>query len=170
MGRGRPPKPTALKLLAGNPGKRPLNAAEPRFPAGAPKCPAWLPPEAKKVWKRAAPLLEANGLITLGDEDTFAAYCVAAAEHQAATVILAREGPTITVGGTRYGENGEGPLIGGQVQPHPAIARQRSAWAALRQYSAMFGLDPSSRGRLAVPGQQGEKTDPFEDFVNQRKA
>ena len=36
--RGRKPKPTALKLLEGNPGNRPLNIAEPR-PTGVPNCP-----------------------------------------------------------------------------------------------------------------------------------
>lgn len=32
--RGRKPKPTALKLLEGNPGKRPINANEPIPPKG----------------------------------------------------------------------------------------------------------------------------------------
>jgi hypothetical protein len=30
--RGRKPKPTHLKLLEGNPGRRPLNTGEPRGP------------------------------------------------------------------------------------------------------------------------------------------
>ena len=46
--RGRKPKPTALKLLEGNPGKRPLNDREPVPPRAALKCPAWLLPEAKR--------------------------------------------------------------------------------------------------------------------------
>lgn len=40
--RGRKPKPTAIKELEGNPGKRPLNANEPRPERKAPRCPAWL--------------------------------------------------------------------------------------------------------------------------------
>ena len=52
--RGRKPKPTALKVLEGNPGKRPLNDREPVPPKGTLKCPAWLLPEAKKEWKRLA--------------------------------------------------------------------------------------------------------------------
>ena len=46
--RGRKPKPTALKVLEGNPGKRPLNDHEPIPPKGELKCPSWLLPEAKK--------------------------------------------------------------------------------------------------------------------------
>ena len=46
--RGRKPKPTALKMLEGNPGGRPLNTKEPRPEKKAPRCPSWLEDEAKK--------------------------------------------------------------------------------------------------------------------------
>lgn len=163
---GRPPKPTRLKILTGNPGGRPLNAAEPSFPPGVPKCPAWLPSAAKKVWKRVVPLLEKSGLVTLADEDTLSAYCVAVMEHQEATATLAGEGRRLLVGGYPSGENGAGPVVGGQWQPHPAVSQQRSAWAALRQFSALFGLDPSSRGRLALP--PAKSSDPFDDFLKSK--
>ena len=48
--RGRKPKPTAIKVLEGNPGKRPLNEHEPAPPKANIKCPTWLLPEAKKEW------------------------------------------------------------------------------------------------------------------------
>lgn len=48
--RGRKPKPIAIKELEGNPGKRPLNDAEPKPVRKAPPCPKWLEPEAKKEW------------------------------------------------------------------------------------------------------------------------
>ena len=44
--RGRKPKPTAMKILEGNPGKRPLNPFEPVPVKGDIKCPDWLLPEA----------------------------------------------------------------------------------------------------------------------------
>ena len=46
--RGRKPKPTAVKMLEGNPGKRSLNTGEPKPEKKAPRCPAWLEDEAKK--------------------------------------------------------------------------------------------------------------------------
>jgi phage terminase small subunit len=49
---GPKPKPTELKIIEGNPGKRPLNKNEPRPPRLSPQCPNWLLPEAKKEWKR----------------------------------------------------------------------------------------------------------------------
>ena len=45
---GRKPKPTALKKLEGNPGKRKLNTKEPVPDKGMPDCPKWLLPEAKQ--------------------------------------------------------------------------------------------------------------------------
>ena len=39
--RGRKPKPTAMKVLEGNPGKRSLNTTEPQPPKRAPRCPNW---------------------------------------------------------------------------------------------------------------------------------
>jgi len=75
--RGRKPKPTALKVLEGNPGKRPLNENEPVPPKGSIKCPTWLLPEAKKEWKRLAPPLEAMGVLTIADISAFEGYCQA---------------------------------------------------------------------------------------------
>jgi hypothetical protein len=37
--RGRRPKPTRLKVLTGNPGKRPLNMDEPQPEPAIPDCP-----------------------------------------------------------------------------------------------------------------------------------
>ena len=51
--RGRRPKPTRLKVLTGNPGKRPLNENEPRPEAHVPDCPPELGPVPGKngtVW------------------------------------------------------------------------------------------------------------------------
>ena len=61
--RGRKPKPTALKLLEGNPGKRPLNDKEPKPQKKAPSCPKWLDPEAKKEWRRLASKMEMMGIL-----------------------------------------------------------------------------------------------------------
>src|SRR5688572_9415358 len=49
--RGPAPRPTHLRVLDGNPSKRPLNGDEP-MPDGAPTCPTILDKEAKQEWKR----------------------------------------------------------------------------------------------------------------------
>ena len=77
MARGRRPKPTALKKLEGNPGKRPLNELEPVPPVASLRCPNYLLPEARKEWRRLAPILMNLGLLTAADAVPFAGYCQA---------------------------------------------------------------------------------------------
>ena len=60
---GRKPKPTAIKKLEGNPGKRKLNTKEPIPAKGMPDCPEWLLPEAKKEWERLADLMNQMGFL-----------------------------------------------------------------------------------------------------------
>lgn len=72
---GRKPKPTAVKKLEGNPGKRKLNTKEPIPAKGMPTCPDWLMPEAKEEWERLAELMNQMGVLTEVDMVAFAAYC-----------------------------------------------------------------------------------------------
>ena len=58
---GRKPKPTEVKKLEGNPGKRKLNTKEPNPGKGMPDCPAWLLPEAKTEWIRLSEKLNQMG-------------------------------------------------------------------------------------------------------------
>lgn len=78
---GRPPKPTALKLATGNPGKRPLNLQEPKPTVGLPDPPAWLPDSAKPHYLRLGAQLVATKVMTMSDGDALAwlAYLTAAA-------------------------------------------------------------------------------------------
>ena len=80
---GRKPKPTALKLLTGNPGKRPLPENEPQ-PKGEVVCQDFVSqdPASKRIWDQHAPTLEAQGVLTSWDVDMFGAYCRLMAEFQ----------------------------------------------------------------------------------------
>jgi phage terminase small subunit len=66
---GRRPAPTSLKVLRGNPGKRPLNASEPAFAVASPAFDA-VPPElsadsrAADEWRRLAPMLRAVRMVS----------------------------------------------------------------------------------------------------------
>jgi phage terminase small subunit len=71
---GRRPKPTVLKLVQGNPGKRPLNKNEPKPTAGCSK-PKFLKGRAARIWNEYAPELERLGLLTSVDAPMFAAWC-----------------------------------------------------------------------------------------------
>lgn len=74
--RGPLPKPSVLKLLEGNPGRRALNLSDgvnPRVEVPSP--PKHLGQEARKEWKRITPLLFELGLISGLDRAALAMYC-----------------------------------------------------------------------------------------------
>lgn len=81
MSRGRKPKPTALKILQGNPGKRPLPRNEPK-PHGKAEQPDWLTAGGRSVWEQYAPVVEGMGLLTDADADVFGRWCELAAEFR----------------------------------------------------------------------------------------
>jgi len=67
---GRKPKPTSLKLLAGNPGKRKINDSEPHFDLSQPSPPPFLSDDAKVEWGRMSGLLYDAGVMTEADGDS----------------------------------------------------------------------------------------------------
>ena len=134
--RGRKPKPTRLKLIEGNPGKRPLNKHEPKPEPKVPTCPAHLCPAAKAEWKRLARELFVLGIVTALDRAALAAYCQAYGRWAEAERKL-KETPM---------------LIKLPVRLHPAH-RPGSAIAnkqleLMAKYMAEVGLSPVSRTRV----------------------
>ncbi|HFD40867.1 MAG TPA: phage terminase small subunit P27 family [Anaerolineae bacterium] len=135
--KGRKPKPTVLKKLAGNPGKRPLNEGEPQFPRfkRAPSPPEHLSEEAKTEWRRVVRMLMDAGLFTAADRAALALYCEAWGRWVEAQRMVAKSGQVIT---TQSGNLIQNPYLG--------VANR--AWEDLRKILAEFGLTPSSRSRL----------------------
>lgn len=86
---GRPPKPTALKLLQGNPGKRRIPKGEPKPKIGA-EAPAWLGKRARKFWDNLAPQLVGIRVLTEVDAQALAVLCTLLVEFQ----MKARAGQT----------------------------------------------------------------------------
>ncbi len=70
---GRKPKPTALKLLEGNRGKRRI-VKEPE-PDGQPLRPNWNDGEAIRFWDRNVPQLTELGIATKLDQDALEMMC-----------------------------------------------------------------------------------------------
>lgn len=150
--RGRPPKPTVLKIIEGNRGKRKLNDREPMPARGVPECPAWLDAEARAKWAALTPELDRLGLLTVVDGDALAGYCQAWAEFREATERLRKEG--------RYQSTPAGKRV------HPACVRQQTALTMMAKFGAVFGLSPADRTRLAVD-KSGERDD-FEAFLQEK--
>lgn len=133
--RGRKPVPTELKVLEGNPGKRPLNKNEPKPIKKAPLCPKWLDPDAKKEWKRLASKMERLGILTEVDMAAFAGYCQSYARWKENEEFITKNGSLVRT-----------PSGYWQQVPQVSIAQQYLK--QMGRFAEQFGLTPASRSRL----------------------
>jgi len=154
MTTGRKPTPTALKVLRGNPGKRPLNRDEPAAELHSGKCPRWLPAGApREVWRRLAPRLVRSRVLTVLDEESLAAACCQVADfYQARSsvdprLVQALAKALLDSTDRREAEGLLRRLLGlVEAQAKAATAAGRAAQAALAEH----GLTPSARSRVKV--------------------
>jgi len=129
------PKPTTLKLIEGNPGKRPLPENEPTPYPKAPKCPDDIDSGAQDVWKRLGPKLERLGLLTETDGDLFSMLC----QIRSRLVWIHQE------------------IDKGDEKKRSFLLKEERLYSALlRQYATEFGLSPRGRVGLTVAGREVE--------------
>jgi P27 family predicted phage terminase small subunit len=156
---GHNAKPTALKELEGNPGKRPINKNEPKPRVGLPEMPKNLPFAAQREWHVFGPELVRLGLLTVADGKAFGAYCVAYAHWemlQAAVATAAQKWPEF--GGYLIDEpivNKDGNIVGEKWKANPLFAQQDKAARTMSVLLAPFGMTPASRGKLTVGKSNG---------------
>jgi P27 family predicted phage terminase small subunit len=153
---GRKPIPTSFKLLAGNPGKRPLNENEPKPRTVLPRCPPHLSDEAKREWRRVSRMLYRLGLLTELDTTALALYCQTYSRWIEAEQKLASFGLLIKT-------HNDLPM----QSPYLSIAHR--CFDQLRAMLAEFGMTPSSCSRIAAFPPQEAEDDPFEQWLNQRE-
>jgi P27 family predicted phage terminase small subunit len=134
---GRKPKPTALKLLQGNPGGRPINKYEPKPEPSIPTCPDELCDDAKLEWNRLAPYLLRVGMMTEADRGAFAGYCQAFGRWIDAERMLKIEGEILTSDKNNLVQN-------------PRLWVANRALEQMYKFMSEFGLSPSSRSRLKI--------------------
>lgn len=135
--RGPTSKPTNLRVLHGDRKDR-INTNEPVPSVEEVVCPDWLQPEAQDVWDRLAPDLEAKGLLTSWDVDTFAVLCDAIVQYRQASRL-------VTAGGV---------LVKGRrdaAVKNPAMQIVRDTAQTIRAYAQEFGLTPSARSSISLP-------------------
>jgi len=147
MTRGRKPEPTALKLLRGNTGHRPMPdpEKEPKPDPTCPKCPTWLNKVAKAKWKEIVPQLHKMGVVTRIDRDILTLYCETWSQLREATDRRADK------------------EVGFAWQ-----AECRHLKAQIHKYKAELGMTPSSRTRLSVS--KPETTgNPFKDLLARKR-
>ena len=145
-------KPTNLKILEGNPGKRRLPINEPQPPMDLPDPPEHLDAYALEEWERIAEGLNVMGILSSVDQNALAAYCSAYSRWRSAEEELAKlaeKGGRIAalVQKTISGNWIQNPLIG--ISNQPAVDMVR--------FATEFGMTPSARARLGVdPGKKNK--------------
>jgi P27 family predicted phage terminase small subunit len=149
--RGPRPKPAHLKLIAGNPGKRPIGV-EPVAIGELPDAPDWLTPDQRTEYEWLREHAPA-GLLKQIDRGP----AIVAAASFAAFVAGARVVGTV------------GPLY----RDRDGTARANPAGKEMRQYAALalrayaeLGITPTGRARLATHAASGE-ADPWAEMAGQ---
>lgn len=148
---GRRPKPTHLRVVSGNPGKRPINSDEPKPRRELPSPPAHITDGARLAWGRLTVLLDRMGVLTEAD----AMALERLAELYGEVVELT--GTLASLGRTYESETESGGTI---VRPRPEAAMLADADRRFRAYLIEFGLTPAARSKVRMDGDQGERADP----------
>lgn len=143
---GRKPKPTENKRLAGNPGKRRLNDAEPEPALVIPAAPEHLDAVARAEWERVTRELHALGIVAELYRGPLAAYCTVYSRWVSAEQQI---------------ESSGGPVLkstdGGLYQnPHLSVANR--AIQQMQSLAAEFGMTPSSKSRVKAVKPAGQSS------------
>jgi len=146
---GRTPKPSALKLVTGNPGKRSLNKQEPDPDYLVDlTAPAWLSARAKAVWDDIAPRLSRAKLLTEVDVEALAHGCEAIANFRYSS---ARAGDQLVKTKTVLDQEGNPVEAGEHINPWTLV--QSMSFKQATAVFAKFGMTPSDRSRVVIQPQ-----------------
>lgn len=144
--RGRKPKPTSLKVLQGNPGKRPINVEEPNFPALESDCPEYLGPIAVREWARMKGLFTIQNIFTEADRACLAAYCVCYGRWVEAETHVREMGIMVT-------------SPSGFPMQNPWLSVANKALQQMNKITPEFGMTPSSRSRVKTIPKETEDSE-----------
>ena len=140
--RGPQPKPTALKILAGETRPSVINYAEPIPEGGALTPPADIRTEARVIWEQVVAALGKTGVLTSADKHILRLYAEAMARYIEAEGMLVKTGPLIK---GRDGNFVKNPL-------HQIV---RDNADAVKKYAREIGLTPAAR--VGLRGEIGEQ-------------
>lgn len=145
------PKPTQLRIIDGNPSRRPLPTNEPKPRPADTRPPSELSTQARRQWRTVAKQLHAVGLLTALDKQALALYCEAYARWREANAQLARFGLIV-----------KAPT--GYPMPSPYLSIAHKAFDQMRAMMGEFGMTPRSRVGLASDGKDDD--DAFADLLD----
>ncbi len=128
--RGPKPKPTRLKVLRGNPGRRKLNDREPQIEPSIPDPPDWLKGRVRAKWDEVCERLGGLGILTRVDADVLTLYCRTWVRWQQAEEGIDEEGILTTT-------------PSGIVRPSALVTISNNTLHQLRSLQAELGMTRS---------------------------
>lgn len=130
------PKPTRMKILEGNPGRRPLpeNEVQPLIDDVLPKAPEYLSEPAKKEWYVMGEKLHRLGLLTQIDYPAFAIYCQSYGHWVEAEEAVEKTGFVIRT-------------TTGKVIESPMVSISKRSMRLAHKFLSEFGMTPRAPGR-----------------------
>ena len=143
--RGRKPKPSYLRVIGGNAGRRAINEREPRPQIAVPSAPEILNQDAKREWTRVARHLAEIGALAKIDRSALAAYCQAYGMWLEASRAIQK----IADSGDPFGGLITKTKSGNLIQS-PLVGIANKARSDMVRYAAEFGMTPSARSRVQV--------------------
>lgn len=155
--RGAKPKPTHLKVIEGNPGKRALNHNEPKPEPptdGTIPAPPHLSRAAKRLWPGQIKILRQMRVLTVADLKAVEGLCEAIADFRTACRATQQNEMFYTT----YNSRGEK-----LIRVHPMMALKTEADRRMRVWLNELGMTPSARSRIEVNGPP-EEVDPANRF------
>lgn len=150
-GRGRKPKPAAVKEAQGTQRKHRVGANATKLtPITGVDPPPHLSAIAATMWSSVAPTLCAQRVLCGTDLHNLEGFCTAYANYRAAQQSIDTVGILIFEDGGRMSKN-------------PACTVANEALKQMTMLGSLLGLDPASRQRVMTGGQEEQK-DPWADL------
>jgi P27 family predicted phage terminase small subunit len=144
-------RPTAIKILEGEPNKDRINFNEPQ-PETKTTAPKFLNKYGRNEWKRLYPEYERLGLVTKADRALFATYCQVWGRLQEAEEEYKKS--TFLVRNKKGG-----------INKNPLLSIINECINQLHALGTQFGMTPVSRSRInSTP--KAKEEDPMEALLN----
>lgn len=137
---GRKAKPRALKIVEGNPGRRPIEE-EVNFNRGIPTKPAELSPDASWLWDEIMQQMQGVGLLKPVDASSLEVVCETFARW--------REAVRMRRGDGMLSENSQGRVTA------PWIGIEERAGKEFRAWCSEFGLTPAAEKNVSGADEAG---------------
>jgi phage terminase small subunit len=163
--RGPPPKPTRIRRLEGNRGRRPLPGNEPQYPSGVPERPSGMSAASRKIWDTLVREMAPSGVLRPVDALALVQLC----EDQAMLDTLRKGMDQMTRELSKKAKENKRDLPGGPLIQLSRTIEGRRTLSTIRELSAQimvqrreFGLTPASNGRVQTAGAGSGFMDPLE--------